>query len=385
MTRIDAGWMAAPATAAVMAALAAAGHRTFFVGGCVRNTLLRRDVSDIDIATNARPDQTVQAAEDAGLKAVPTGAEHGTITVVAGGIGFEVTTFRRDVETFGRHARVVFSDKLEDDAARRDFTMNALYADARGTVVDPVGGLEDLRAGRLRFIGDAAARIAEDSLRILRFFRFHAWYADPAKGFDPDGLAACEALAEGIDRLPAERIGQEIRKLLDAPDPAPATRAMERSGILTRVLPGAQAAALPALMRLETALAAKPDAMRRLATLGGAAPADRLRLSRAEARRLAVLSDGVASGQPACVLAYRHGADAARDIVLVRAARDDEAVPADVADRIAKGAAATFPIAARDLMPGLAGAELGAALSRLEAEWIASGFRATREDLLSRL
>jgi len=270
VTLIDAGWMKAPATVAVMAALAAAGHRAFFVGGCVRNALLRREVSDIDIATDARPDQTVTAAEDAGLKAVRTGAEHGTITVVADGIGFEVTTFRRDVETFGRRARVAFSDRIEDDAARRDFTMNALYADAGGTVIDPVGGLEDLRAGRLRFIGDAAARIAEDSLRILRFFRFHAWYADQAHGFDPEGLAACEALAGGIDRLPAERIGQEIRKLLDAPDPAPATRAMERTGILTRVLPGAQAAALPALVRLEPALAARPDAMRRLATLGGA-------------------------------------------------------------------------------------------------------------------
>ena len=175
---------------------------------------------------------------------MPTGLAHGTVTVVAGGRPFEVTTFRRDVETFGRRAVVAFSTDLRDDAARRDFTMNALYVRPDGTVVDPLGGLPDLRAGRVRFVGDGAARIAEDYLRILRFFRFHAWYGDPAAGLDPDGLAACAALQDGLARLSRERVGAEVTKLLAAPDPAPAVGPMAAAGILARVLPGADAAAL---------------------------------------------------------------------------------------------------------------------------------------------
>ena len=173
------------------------GHAILFVGGCVRNALLGRPVADIDLATDARPEAVIALAKGAGLNPVPTGIAHGTITVVAAGQPFQVTTFRRDVETFGRHAVVAFSDDIAEDAARRDFTLNALYALPDGTVVDPLGGLPDLRAGRVRFVGDPAARIAEDYLRILRFFRMTAWYGDPAAGLDRDSLAACAARQEG--------------------------------------------------------------------------------------------------------------------------------------------------------------------------------------------
>ncbi|WP_108261509.1 FCD domain-containing protein [Mangrovicoccus ximenensis] len=195
---------------------------------------------------------------------MPTGAEHGTITVVAGGEGFEVTTLRRDVETDGRRAVVSFSHRIEDDAARRDFTMNALYAEADGSVVDPLGGLPDLRAGRVRFIGSAEQRIAEDYLRILRFFRFTAWYG--SDGPDADGLAACAALAEGLERIAAERKGQEMKKLLAAPDPAPALATMEQGGVLERAGP-------PDIARLRAHLAEE-------AAAGQASRAQALRLSR---------------------------------------------------------------------------------------------------------
>ena len=207
MMKIEADWLSDPGPRAVIEALARGGHRALYVGGTVRNALLGLAPGDIDIATDARPERVMELAAAAGLKPVPTGFDHGTVTVVAGHRGIEVTTFRRDVETDGRRAVVAFSDAIEHDAERRDFTMNALYATAGGEVIDPLGGLPDLLARRVRFVGDPAARIAEDSLRILRFFRFHACYGDPEGGIDAEGLAACAAGVDGIAALSRERIG----------------------------------------------------------------------------------------------------------------------------------------------------------------------------------
>jgi len=259
MTRVTGSWLDSEDTQAVMAVLEEAGHQALAVGGCVRNALLGVAVSDVDIATDARPERVMEIAAAAGLKAVPTGIDHGTVTVVANKVGHEVTTFRRDVETDGRRATVAYADRVEEDAHRRDFTMNALYARADGTVIDPLGGLPDLRARRVRFIDDPHDRIREDYLRILRFFRFHAWYGDPAAGLDPDGLAACAELSDGMDRLSRERIGAETRKLLAAPDPAPAVAAMAQAGVLIHVLPGANPQALPVLVHLERAAGVAPE------------------------------------------------------------------------------------------------------------------------------
>ena len=221
MTRLAGQWIEDAATQKVCRLLTDAGHGAWLVGGCVRNALLGVPVADIDITTDARPGQVLDLAGTAGLRAIPTGIDHGTVTVIADGTPFEITTLRRDVATDGRHATVAFADTIAEDASRRDFTMNALYATADGTLHDPLGGLSDLQARRLRFIGDPLARIREDNLRILRFFRFTAHYADPAEGIDPDGLAACAEEAEGLDRISAERIGSEVKRLLAAPDPAP--------------------------------------------------------------------------------------------------------------------------------------------------------------------
>ncbi|HBG99427.1 MAG TPA: CCA tRNA nucleotidyltransferase [Rhodobacteraceae bacterium] len=384
MTRVAGDWLDRPATQAVLALLVDAGHRALAVGGCVRNALLGMPVADIDIATDARPERVTALARGAGLRAVPTGIDHGTVTLVVEGGAYEVTTFRRDVATDGRRATVAYSDDPAEDAARRDFTMNALYADARGTLFDPLGGLPDLRARRIRFIGDPGDRIREDYLRILRFFRFYAWYADPAAGPDAEGLAACAAMAPGIEGLARERIGAEMRKLLSAPDPAPAVASMRAAGVLARALPGATDAALAPLVHLERAADAAPDPIRRLAVLGGDRPKRDLRLSRAEAKRLALLRGAAGDTAGPGELGYRLGAEAARDVLLIRAAGSGTPLAAGDLAAAAAAARAVFPIAARDLADRHRGAALGAALKRLEADWIASGFALDRAALLAR-
>jgi len=380
--RIKEPWIFAPETQAVCAALTAAGYQALFVGGCVRNALLGAEVSDIDISTDARPETVIELAAAAGLKPVPTGIEHGTVTVVAGHVPHEVTTFRRDVETFGRHAVVAYADTAEEDAHRRDFTMNALYATPEGEVVDPLGGLVDLEARRVRFIDDAEERIKEDYLRILRFFRFHAWYGDPEGGLDPEGLAACAAFSAGLETLSKERIGAELKKLLSAPDPAPAVAAMAQAGVLAHVLPGADARALPVLVHLEQQEGVAPDGIRRLALLGGEDLAGHLRLSRAEARRIAILRDGLGGADSPAALGYALKEETARDMLLLRAALFETPLPPCWREEIAHGAAQVFPLRAADLMPGLEGPALGARLKELEARWVASGFTLTKSQLL---
>jgi len=378
--RISGDWIEAGHVQRVLGMLTDAGHQAYMVGGCVRNALLGAPIADVDIATDALPERVVALARSAGLKPVPTGIDHGTVTVVAEGVGHEVTTFRRDVETDGRRAVVAYSTQIEEDAARRDFTMNALYADARGMVVDPMGGLDDLKARRVRFVGDPDARIREDFLRILRFFRFHAWYGNDAEGLEAEGLAACAANAAGIETLSRERTGHEMRRLLAAPDPAQAVAAMQATGVLARVLPGADARALAPLVHLEPPYA--PDWVRRLVALGGPDPAEALRLSRAEARQRDLILAAMGSGESDAANAYRHGAEAARDAMLVRAATLGAPLPEGWEDAVARGAAAVFPVKAADLMPASSGADLGRRLKALEERWIASGFELSREQLL---
>jgi len=285
-------WLKAPETTAVFDALEAAGGPgcARFVGGCVRNALIGQPVEDIDIATTLAPDQVIEALKAARLRAVPTGVEHGTVTAVSGGRPYEITTLRRDVATDGRHAVVAFTDDWQADAQRRDFTLNALYAGRDGAILDPTGaGLTDARAGRIVFVGDADQRIAEDHLRILRFFRFLAWYGRGEP--DATALAACAAGKNQIAGLSAERVSKELLKLLAAPDPRVAVRLMVSTGVLGAILP-----APLDLKRFDVLAAmsdAPPDPVLRLAALLRDVPSDattlgaRLRLSNAVRERLA--------------------------------------------------------------------------------------------------
>ncbi|MEL7343251.1 MAG: CCA tRNA nucleotidyltransferase, partial [Pseudomonadota bacterium] len=281
------------------------------------------------------------------------------------------TTFRRDVETDGRRAVVAFAETMEEDAARRDFTMNALYADRAGTVIDPLGGLADLEARRVVFIGEAAHRIAEDHLRILRFFRFHAWFAAP--GFDPEAVAAIAQGAEGLERLSRERVGAEMLKLLAAPDPAPSVATMDQVEILARILPGAMAAPLGPLVEAERAAGRAPDALARLAALSALGVTERLRLSRKDADVLHRIKAAMGETD-AAASAYWHGERAAWAGALIQGR-------SQVGEDIARGAAAKCPVSAADFMDRFAGPALGARLKDVEARWVASGFSLSAEDL----
>jgi len=295
--RIDAPWMHQSATRAVIEALAAArpgaepGDTVRFVGGCVRNTLMRIAVDDIDLATVLSPEAVLGALEAAGLRAVPTGLAHGTVTAIAEGRPFEITTLRRDVQTDGRHAVVAFTDDWAADARRRDFRLNAIYAAPDGVLFDPVGGIADARAGRVVFIGDADQRIAEDHLRILRFFRFTAHHG--REGLDVQGLAACARGAQSVSALSVERVWKELGRLLMAPDPRAAVDAMRDTGVLAQVLPeGTDVALFGRLLAIDADTFLESHPIVRLAALIGAvetranAVARRLRLSGEERDRL---------------------------------------------------------------------------------------------------
>ena len=379
--KITGAWLTNAATQALCAAVQAGRFRIFFVGGCVRNALLGEAVGDLDLATDALPDQVMQLAEAAGFKAIPTGIDHGTVTVLAKGVSHEITTFRRDVQTDGRHAAVAYSTDIAQDAARRDFTMNALYADPSGNVVDPLGGLPDLLARRLRFVGDPALRIREDYLRILRFFRFSATYGDPALGVEADALAACAQLADGIDTLSRERIGAEMRKLLSARDPAPALASMAAAGILRHILTGADPRCLAALVHLEGDLPSRWQ--RRLVVLGGQDWGDALRLSRAEQALMMGLRDQIGTSLSPAALGWKLGIDAGADAVLARAALLESPLPRLWQKDVARGAESRFPVTAADLMPLWNGPALGAKLAQLESLWLASDLRLSRHELLA--
>lgn len=380
MTKLQADWLNTKSHKTLFRLFTDAGFQLFYVGGCVRNALIGTNASDIDMATDATPNQMEALAKPADLPTLPIGKDHGTITFLMGADPIEITTFRSDVETDGRHAQVSFSKDIAQDAARRDFTMNAIYADADGSVLDPVGGLADIKRRRVRFIGDADARILEDHLRILRFFRFHAWYGDPADGLDSDALAACASHADQIENLSRERVGAEMRKLLSAPDPAPSIAAMAQSGVLGQVMQGADPKALAPLVHLEDDTT--PNWLRRAAVMGGENVSDTWRLSRKEAKTMALMRDLIGETTSAAEIAYRHSADMAWDVLMLRAAIfEDPEILSQKAD-ISAAANAVFPVRATDLPSDLSGPDIGKTLRSLETRWINSGFTLSKSELL---
>jgi poly(A) polymerase len=386
----EAVWLARGEAAPLLKCLDDRGEEARIVGGAVRNALLRLPVHEIDIATTALPEEVIRRVESAGWTAVPTGIEHGTVTVVLAGKPFEVTTLRRDVETYGRKAKVVFGRDWAADAARRDFTINALSLSAHGELYDYLGGRADLAARRIRFIGDPAQRIAEDYLRILRFFRFHAWYGQGAP--DPDGLHACVRGRAGIDSLSRERVRTELLKLLLAPHATPILALMSEIGLLGNVLGGvALLASFENVLKVEAETGIEPDALRRLGALGvwvaedGERLAERLRLSNADAQTLIQLEGWwrvtpEASVGSARALLYRLGPKHFIDQVLVAWSRSS-AGAADhawraLAELPRSWTAPAFPLKAADFIARgfAAGPALGAAMRMAEQAWIAADF-----------
>lgn len=398
-------WMTAPGTRALFDALCAEGAVVRIVGGAVRDAVIghANSYTEIDIATPDGPETVTRLLEAAGLRVVPTGIKHGTVTAVAAHRPFEITTLRHDVETDGRHATVAFIDDWAADAARRDFTMNALYCDPDGTLYDPVGGIADLKAGRVRFIGDGPTRIDEDALRVLRFFRFHAHYGG---GPDRDAVAACRAKAAKVATLSGERVGGEMLKLLAAPMPCEALDLMIEAGVMAHVLPGvSRIDGLAALCRAE---AGTPNGLRRLAMLlrpGGDAmvAAQRLRLSNDQRDRLmAIVEPGtevVAGLDPLAQrrILYRVGAAIFIDLVYLAWAeaafheqRDAEAMASAYDAMLATARnwpAPTLPVKGADVTAlGVApGPEVGQLLAAIEDWWMAGDFQADRDETLVRL
>jgi poly(A) polymerase len=391
----DAPWLKQGELAKLLALLNRDGEEVRVVGGAVRNELLHLAVDEIDVATTAVPEEIKRRAEGAGWKAVPTGIEHGTITVVVDGKPFEVTTLRQDVETYGRKAKVVFGRDWKTDAERRDFTINALSAAADGMVYDYVGGVADIAARHVRFIGEPQQRIAEDYLRILRFFRFHAWYGAGAP--DAAGLHACIVARAGLDLLSRERVRTELLKLMLAPYAAPTLAVMAEAGLLGAVLGGVPLlASFENTVKAESAMGAQADAVRRLGALGVIVKedaerlAERLRLSNAEAERLAALNfwwrvSPAGGDQAAHALLYQLGPQSFLDRVLLAWSRSD-AGAADKAWRELASlphnwTAPMFPLKAADFIRrGIApGPALGVALRAAEQAWIAADFPDDRD------
>lgn len=383
MTRLEnQPWLTSPATTAVFDALEAAGGADCarFVGGSVRNALVGRPVDDFDIATRLKPEDAMAALKAAEIKVVPTGLAHGTITAVSERKPYEITTLRRDVETDGRRAVVAFTDDWAEDAARRDFRLNALYADRTGAIFDPTGqGVTDALSGRVVFVGDPQTRIEEDYLRILRFFRFYAWYGRAEA--DPEGLAACAAHAEGLTRLSAERVSKELLKLLAAPDPRPSVHAMAQAGVLRRLFPAV--ADLTAFDALSTA---SDDAVLRLSALLPDDPAavtgiaQGLRLPRMVEARLAAAAEGpldpASDAKALRALIYRLGAQTVADRIRRGGALRSGADTATALQLIEDWPVPRMPVGGRDLAKlGVdPGPEQGRILKAFEGEWIAEDF-----------
>ena len=404
-------WFQDAALQRVLKLLNSDGGEARIAGGAVRNALMGHPINDADIATTLLPQAVITRAEAAGIKAVPTGIDHGTVTLVVNGRPFEVTTLRRDAETDGRRATVVFGTDWQEDAERRDPTINGLYADKDGNVIDLVGGLADIETKTVRFIGEAAARIAEDYLRILRFFRFFAWYGGGRP--DAEGLRACVRGRSGLKTLSAERVWSEMKKILAAEDPGRALLWMRQTSILTDIVPESEKwgiDAIPALIEAEQSLGWSPDPLLRLvaiippdaARLEGLA--ERLRLSKAEAGFLQqwasapTIPDEVTDAVFARLL-YRHGVPGlvarlklslasarmqarTHDAAMLRAARLSTLL--GLAERFEKP---KFPLSGADVLKaGLpAGPKVGALLAVLENQWVDMNFSLSRDRLLERL
>ena len=366
----SAEWTRRADLAAMVAALGKGQAR--YVGGAVRDTLLGFDVKDVDIATPLVPEHVIGRLKAAGIRTVPTGIEHGTVTALLAQGPVEITTLRRDVSTDGRRATVAFASDWREDAQRRDFTINALYADPlTGELFDWFGGLADLAARRIRFIGDARQRIREDHLRILRYFRFQARFgSQPA---DEQSEEACADLAPMLKGLSRERIGMETLNLLSLPDPAAVVARMGELGVLDQFLPEARPEALKAMIRHEASKQVAPDPLRRLAALLPPDPsiaeqvAARFRLSGAQKKRLVLAARRGTDPGDARALAYRLGLDAALDRLLMCGADTSALAGWDMP---------VFPIKGGDIVAGgvKAGPRVAQILRSVEDRWVAEGF-----------
>ena len=359
------------------------GFDVYFVGGCVRDFLLNIPVKDIDISTTALPNEIINIAKENNIKAIKTGIEHGTITLVYKSIQYQITTFRTDIKTDGRRAVVNFSKDIIADASRRDLTINALYADIDGNIIDPLNVISDLNDRRIKFINNPQERILEDNLRILRFFRFYSWFGKTNKSLDNASLSACVHFKEKLLNLSGERIGTEMKKLLTAPRPIKSLEIMLAEGILEIIMPNAEIHLLNSLIKYEREADVSIHWATRAAIMTDSKLKTKWKLSNSDHKLLSTLQKFKYYNSSISKIAYLYGKELTIKYAVIKSVITKKDLPKNLGNLVNLGVNAVFPITSRDLIQDYQGEDLGKKLQSLKHMWIESKFSLTKEDLLS--
>ena len=359
------------------------GYQVLFVGGCVRNTILKKPVTDIDLATDAQPEEIIKIAKENNIRFVPTGLVHGTITLIIDNTHYQITTFRTDFDHDGRYAKVEFTESLLLDASRRDLTINALYCNHVGEVIDPLNGLDDIKKQKIKFIGNPNERIKEDNLRILRFFRFQAIYGNKNLEIDSIALEACHNHKSKLAALSKERITSELRKILSAPNPLEVMIKMNETGVLNELFQNVSIDSLEAYLKTEEKFKININWLGRLLSLQVTQEEERLKLTRCEFKFLKQTKSAIENQINVLEFSYYNGVENGKIYANLQNFRHNIILSKNLLNQINSLATKKFPITAKDLMPEVSGKKLGEALRSLEDRWIKSNFTLSKKELLA--
>ena len=359
------------------------GYQVLFVGGCVRNTILKMPVTDIDLATDAQPEEIIKIAEENNIRFVPTGLAHGTITLIIDNKNYQITTFRTDFDHDGRYAKVEFTESLLLDASRRDLTINALYCNDVGEVIDPLNGLDDIKKQKIKFIGNPNERIKEDNLRILRFFRFQAIYGNKNLEIDSIALEACHNHKSKLAALSKERITSELRKILSAPNPLEVIIKMNETGVLNELFQNVSIDSLEAYLKTEEKFKININWLGRFLSLQVTQEEESLKLTRCEFKFLKQTKSAIENQIHVLEFSYYNGVENGKIYSILQNFRHNIILSKNLLNQINSLATKKFPITAKDLMPEIRGKKLGEALRSLEDRWIKSNFTLSKKDLLA--
>ena len=359
------------------------GYQVLFVGGCVRNTILKMPVTDIDLATDAQPEEIIKIAKENNIRFVPTGLAHGTITLIIDNTNYQITTFRTDFDHDGRYAKVEFTESLLLDASRRDLTINALYCNHVGEVIDPLNGLDDIKKQKIKFIGNPNERIKEDNLRILRFFRFQAIYGNKNLEIDSIALEACHNHKSKLAALSKERITSELRKILSAPNPLEVIIKMNETGVLNELFQNVSIDSLEAYLKTEEKFKININWLGRLLSLQVTQEEESLKLTRCEFKFLKQTKSAIENQIHVLEFSYYNGVENGKIYSILQNFRHNIILSKNLLNQINSLATKKFPITAKDLMPEISGKKLGEALRSLEDRWIKSNFTLSKKELLA--
>ena len=381
--QINSRWIKSKGAQHILKILENAGHSAYFVGGCVRNSVLNIPVSDIDISTDATPEETLSLFDIDNFKVVQTGFSHGTITVISAGIPYQITTMRTDQNTDGRHADVRFSDNITEDAKRRDFTINALYANSFGEIIDPLGGLKDFNPLKIKFIGNASNRIQEDYLRILRFFRFHAQFSELTMHYDQVALSAIKDHQSGLKILSKERVWSEFQKILSTADPSRALLEMSKIGVLKKIWNDENIHNIRNLISIEKKLAIEPEPIRRLVTISTKSESISLNFSRKDAKKFSLLKRLLENKHDLAELVYQFSREIALSVLAIYTCQQGEKLKSSDVTKIEKAFLNPCPIKGAQISKYVHGAAVGIKIKEAQRIWIKSNFNSNEAKILS--